>query len=275
LLTERAKAVRILVVDDEPEVLEFFEAIATRMNLICDTAADGQEALSLLSRDVFYDVCFIDFRMPTMDGVELTRTIVATQVHKPVIIIISAYDWNTIERDAKEAGVDSFLAKPLFASDVIECLGQHIGIVSDRELSNAENTSVESFEGHRVLLVEDIEINRIIVQTLLEPTQLEIECAVNGAEAVRLFSADPKRYNMILMDMQMPVMNGLEATRQIRALDVDKAKEIPIVAMTANVFREDIERCLEAGMNDHIGKPIDLSELMAKLKQFLQPQQIK
>jgi signal transduction histidine kinase/CheY-like chemotaxis protein len=125
------------------------------------------------------------------------------------------------------------------------------------------------FPGCVVLLAEDVEINREIVLALLEPAELQIDCAENGAEALRLFSENPRRYNMIFMDLQMPVMDGLEATRRIRALDTPKAKSIPIIAMTANVFREDIEKCLAAGMNDHVGKPLDMGAVLDKLRRNL------
>jgi len=125
------------------------------------------------------------------------------------------------------------------------------------------------YEGRRVLLAEDVEINREIVLTLLEPTLLEIDCAENGTQAVRMFTEAPTQYDMIFMDIQMPEMDGYEATRRIRALDVPAAKKIPIVAMTANVFREDIDRCLEAGMNDHLGKPLDFVMVMEKLRTYL------
>jgi len=125
------------------------------------------------------------------------------------------------------------------------------------------------FSGCRILLAEDVEINREIIITLLEPTQLEIDCAENGIQAVRMFSEAPQKYDMIFMDIQMPEMDGYEATRRIRALDVPAAKTIPIIAMSANVFREDIEKCLEAGMNDHIGKPLDFMAVMEKLHIYL------
>jgi len=126
------------------------------------------------------------------------------------------------------------------------------------------------FAGHRILLAEDVDINREIVQTLLEPTQLGIDCAVNGKEAVRIFSETPDKFDMIFMDIQMPEMDGYEATRRIRALDNPKAKTIPIIAMTANVFREDIEKCLAAGMNNHVGKPLDFMEVMKRLHTYLE-----
>ena len=268
-LLQRAENVRLLAVDNDPEVLEFFEVFAQRMNLACDTAVDGRQALALIEGGQPYDICFIDLRMPGMDGLALARAITQRQEKKPALILISAYDWNTIEREAKAAGVDAFLPKPLFISDVAECMNETIGVDNNAEMGNSQQEWAGSFRGHRILLAEDVEINREIVLTLLEPTQIEIECAVDGAEAVKLFSADPNRYDMIFMDIQMPVMDGLEATQRIRALDAPAAKAIPIIAMTANVFREDVERCLAVGMNDHIGKPIDYDEMLAKLKHHL------
>jgi CheY-like chemotaxis protein len=128
-----------------------------------------------------------------------------------------------------------------------------------------------AFPGRRLLLAEDVEINREIVLELLNPLQFEIDCAVNGAEAVQKFTDRGGRYDLIFMDLQMPEMDGFEATRLIRALDLPNAKEVPIIAMTANVFREDIEKCLEAGMNDHVGKPLDMGDVMKKLTFYLNP----
>jgi PAS domain S-box-containing protein len=145
--------------------------------------------------------------------------------------------------------------------------------LTDSDIDNAgekNDTKIQGiFEGRHVLLVEDVEINREIVIALLEPTQLEIDCAENGVEALRIFSEAPDRYDLILMDIQMPEMDGYETTRHIRAMDIPKAGAIPIIAMTANVFREDIEKCLDAGMNSHIGKPIDFGEVLEKLKSHL------
>ena len=270
VLLERSNPIRMLIVDKDSDVLEFFQAFARQTGLRCDTVTDGKEALSLLNRGELYDICFIDLRMPTMDGISLAHTITVTQIKKPVIII-TAYDWNPIEKDAKAAGVNGFLSKPIFISDVVECINDNISIKSSTELGDVEYEGEESFRGYRVLLVEDSEINREIVMTLLEPTRLEIDCAVDGAEALKLFKAEPARYDMIFMDIQMPIMDGLEATRHIRALGFANAEKIPIVAITANVFREDVERYMEAGMNDHIGKPISYNELISKLKKHLRP----
>jgi CheY-like chemotaxis protein len=128
---------------------------------------------------------------------------------------------------------------------------------------------LDDFSGRRILLAEDVEINQEIVIAILEPTSIMIDCAGNGKDAVRLFSDDPEKYDIIFMDVQMPEMDGYEATRLIRASGLPRADTIPIVAMTANVFREDIETCLAAGMNDHVGKPLDFEEVLAKLRQYL------
>jgi signal transduction histidine kinase/CheY-like chemotaxis protein len=146
-------------------------------------------------------------------------------------------------------------------------------VQADAETDTAEGGALPdgAFRGYRVLLAEDVEINREIVISLLEPTLLTIDCAENGVEAVELYQKDPGSWDMIFMDVQMPEMDGYETTRRIRALDTPKAKTVPIVAMTANVFREDIEKCLAAGMNDHVGKPIDLGEVLDKLRKYLPP----
>jgi CheY-like chemotaxis protein len=151
---------------------------------------------------------------------------------------------------------------------------QRGGAADDREKTSFPENDARpeepiDFSGHRVLLAEDVEINREIVLALLEPTGLAIDCAENGEEAVKAFRKAPARYDIIFMDLQMPKMDGFEATRRIRATEAARATEIPIIAMTANVFREDIERCLEAGMNGHVGKPLDMDEVMDKLCEYL------
>jgi len=136
-------------------------------------------------------------------------------------------------------------------------------------LQDSRDQDRSGFEGKNILLVEDIDINREIALAFLEPTLVNVDCAENGEQAVKMFTESPVKYDLVLMDLQMPEMDGYEATRTIRAMDMPEAKEIPIVAMTANVFREDIEKCMDAGMNDHIGKPIDIDELTSKLNKYL------
>ena len=195
-----------------------------------------------------------------------------------------------IADEAKAAGVDKFLPKPLFPSAIADCINECLG-VGGQPIPDDNQAKTNDFSGYRVLLAEDVEINREIVLALLEPTKLAIDCAENGTEALRLFSENPGSYDMIFMDVQMPEMDGYEATRKIREVEKERAalefaketdtgfgengtrrslrRQVPIIAMTANVFREDIEHCLEAGMNDHIGKPLDLDEVLAKLGKHL------
>jgi len=181
---------------------------------------------------------------------------------------LTAAQWNEIEKEAKKAGVDEFIAKPLFPKDIAETVGKILG-VQQKPKESEQNKIDGIFEGKHIILAEDVEINREIVITLLEPTLINIDSAENGSEAVRLFTETPDKYNLILMDVQMPEMDGYDATRGIRALGSAKSAAIPIIALTANVFQEDIEQCVKAGMNDHLGKPIDFDELVAKLRKYL------
>jgi signal transduction histidine kinase/DNA-binding response OmpR family regulator len=264
---------RILAVDDEADTRSYFKDLAQRLGLNCDVAPGGEEAVDIINRSGGYDIYFIDWKMPGMDGMELTRYIKRNDKNKSVVIMISATEWTSIEKAAKDAGVDKFLPKPLFPSAIADIINECLGagnIVPVKE-SRSESEDSSAFAGYRILLAEDVEINREIVSALLEPCKLNISSAENGIEAVAMFSADPDGYDMIFMDVQMPEMDGYEATRRIRAVNHPQAKRIPIVAMTANVFREDIEKCLEAGMNDHVGKPLDTGELLSKLRKFLPP----
>ncbi|MCL2093171.1 MAG: response regulator [Treponema sp.] len=261
------KNVSILAVDDNGDVQDFFRELGQQFKINCDVATSGEEALALIKAHGNYDIYFVDWNMPGMDGTELSKKINENHPGKHVINMISSVDWDTVEREAKEAGVDRFLPKPLFSSAIVDCINECLGKPEDL----AREAELDDFKGFRVLLAEDVEINREIVLALLEPTQLEIDCAENGAQAVELFKANPKRYHIIFMDLQMPEVDGLEATRRIRAIEEELSIEdfTPIVAMTANVFREDIENCLAAGMNDHLGKPLDFEEVMVKLRRYL------
>jgi CheY-like chemotaxis protein len=183
--------------------------------------------------------------------------------------MVSAAEWNSVAGEAKEAGIDKFLSKPLFPSTIMDVINECLGVHKRQEEEEQAADIKGIFKGRRILLAEDVEINREIVQTLLEPTQLEIDCAENGIAAVRMFTENPDRYDMIFMDVQMPEMDGYEATRHIRSLSAPKAKSVPIVAMTANVFKEDIEKCLDAGMDAHVGKPLDFEEVLDRLHSYL------
>ncbi|MDR2159404.1 MAG: response regulator, partial [Treponema sp.] len=268
--------IRILVVDDSPETLIYFTDTVQGFGVSCDAAAGAEEAMDLIKQKGRYDICFIDWQMPGIDGIELSRIIKKDSGGKTVVVMISGAEWDAIGTEAKDAGVDTFLAKPLFPSSIADCINQCLGLDNLVTVEKAPKEDMENFAGCRILLAEDVEINREIVIALLEPASLDIECAENGMEAVKLFSANPDAYDMIFMDVQMPEMDGYEAARCIRAIEKDRREkqgkifsEIPIVAMTANVFQEDIKKCLEAGMNAHLGKPLDLAEVLDILRRYL------
>jgi CheY-like chemotaxis protein len=269
--------VRIMAVDDDPEILTYFLEITRGFGIKCDTAASGEEALELITKNGGYNIYFIDWKMPSMDGIQLAREIKSRKTENSIVTMISAAEWIEIAEEAKAAGVDKFLSKPLFPSAIAEIINECLG-ADERRIEKTPSAEVKDvFEGRRILLVEDIDINREIVQALLEPTKLKIDCAENGAEAVRIFKQSPAQYDIIFMDIQMPVMDGYDAAQHIRVLEAEKAaasqnnavRRVPIIAMTANVFKEDIEKCLEAGMDSHVGKPLDLEEVMTCLHSFL------
>jgi len=185
-----------------------------------------------------------------------------------IVTIFSSTDWNTIEDEAKAAGVDKFLPKPLFPSMIVDVINTCISSKPETFAEGDEEYS-DDFSGFTILLADDVEINREIVLALLEPTGLAVDCAENGVQALRMFEYAPDKYDVIFMDIQMPEMDGYEATRRIRALGSAHAKAVPIIAMTANVFREDVEKSLEVGMNSHIGKPIDYDEVLKELRKYL------
>ena len=260
--------VRIMVVDDDPGILEYFREITKGFGVLCDTAISGEEALALVKQNGAYHIYFVDWKMPGMDGIQLASELKMHVSVNSVVIMISAAEWASIVYEAKEAGVDKFLSKPLFPSAISEVINECLG-TNSRHIEDTHTNIAGLFAGRQVLIAEDVEINREIIQSLLEPTQIKIDFAENGAEVVRMFRETPDRYDLILMDVQMPEMDGYEATRRIRALDFPNAKTIRIIALTANVFREDIEKCLEAGMDNHLGKPLDFDEVMDKLRLYL------
>jgi signal transduction histidine kinase/DNA-binding response OmpR family regulator len=267
------KNMRILVVDDSPEILEIFELILSSRGIRCETAAHPNEAFSLVrsGADDPFDVVFVDWRMPETDGMELARRLKRETGYDSVVIMTSATDWNEIADDARKEGLSRFLQKPLFPSAIFNCINECAGGVPQA----AESTPVigasvvNVFARRRILAAEDVKINQEILSALLEDTGASLDYADDGADAVEKFSSDPEGYDIVLMDVQMPNMDGYEATRRIRSSGLPGAGKIPIIAMTANVFREDIERCRAAGMNDHLGKPIDIGEVIAKLRKYI------
>ena len=263
-------SVRILAVDDDPGVLSYFQEIMKGFGAVCDVAHDGAEALGIIEREGGYNIYFVDWKMPGIDGIELARELKSRDIltGNPVVIMISAVEWDVVEDEARQAGVDKFLSKPLFPSAIADAVSRVIGARRQTVEEGGKDFN-DIFAGRHIILAEDVDVNREVVLTLLEPTGIKADCAENGLEAVKLFSVSPERYDAILMDVQMPEMDGYDATRRIRAMNAPGAADIPIIALTANVFREDIEQCISAGMNDHVGKPIDFEELVLKLKEYL------
>ncbi len=266
---------KVLVVDDDPGTCEHASLLLGRMGLRARWVLAGKEAVDLILRarecGDDYDVCLIDWQMPDMDGVETARRIRREVGPDTLIIIISAYDWSPIEREAREAGVNAFINKPFFAStlhDTLLSITRHAPAKAEVSVPNRREYD---FSGRRVLLVEDNEFNREVAKEFLEMTGAAVECAGDGREALEKFtSSEPGHYALILMDVQMPVMSGYEATRAIRASDHAEAETIHILAMTANAFSEDIAAAVAAGMNGHLAKPIDVAALYRLIASHLE-----
>ncbi len=264
---------KVLVVDDDYDTCEHASLLLDKMGLRTRWVLSGAEAVQLVqeSHDSGddYDVCFIDWKMPDMDGMETVRHIRSKVNLDTIIIIISAYDWSEIEEEARAIGVNGFIAKPFFASSIYNTLTSLAPRVTDpkkkTEAAEPRQTTTHQhydFTGKHILLVEDNEFNREVAQEFLEMTGATVECAEDGAEGVDLFMAsETGQYDVILMDVQMPVMDGYDATRAIRASAHPDANSIPILAMTANAFSEDVAAAVAAGMSGHIAKPIDVAAL--------------
>lgn len=272
MLNMNNEDLRILAVDDSPEIRDYFQSIFAAFEIACDVASDGYEALSMIERceEKPYNIFFIDWQMPGMNGVELAKKIKEGFHTNSIIIMISAADWSGIEPEATSVGINHFISKPLFPSVLINTINQCLGTGSkERKTKKMATQTIHDYTNHTILIAEDVDVNQEIMSALLEDTGLKIHYAETGEQAIARFRADPNAYSLILMDIHMPEMDGYQATRIIRSLDHEKAKTIPIIAMTANVFREDIEMCMEAGMNDHLGKPVDTHDLFEKLDQYL------
>ncbi len=264
---------RVLVVDDDPAVLDFFQRALRDLGSAFELCASGEEAVERTQAAVRaghpFDIAFVDYLMEGMNGIDTVRAIKRVAGDCVKVIMISISNWNTIELEAAEVGVARFILKPLFQSAIVNAINE---LVLNKEMLAAA-TPPEAFvqnglAGKRMLLAEDIEINREITITLLSDTGIQIDCAENGEEALRMFREDQSRYDLILMDVQMPLMDGLEATRRIRGLGTAAALSVPIIALTANAFKEDVETCRAAGMMDHIGKPIDADALLEKVARY-------
>ena len=261
--------VRILVVDASADIRNYCIEVLSMFDLNCDVAANGREAHDLM-KNTRYHIFFVEWGMPDINGRELAQEIRDAYGSNAIVIIISVTGWEVIEKEAEGLSIDHFIPKPLLPTLLISTLNE---CIESLKLRDGEDETVEDepvdFKDCVVLIAEDVEINREIIAAVLDETGLVIDFAENGIEAVTKFKNDPDRYSLILMDMQMPEMDGLEATRNIRALECEEAKSIKIIAMTANVFREDVDNCLAAGMDGHLGKPIDTDALFKKLNEVM------
>lgn len=266
----------VLVVDDDDCACESLCAMLDEIGMRSEGCTSGQDAVAAVQRALntefpFY-AAILDWKMPGMDGLDTARAIKRLVGDTLPIIILSAYDWSDIELEARAAGVDAFLSKPVFKSGLIRTFQslRNEAPEDPGQISPLEPLLQNDFSGRRVLLVEDNELNREIAREVLEMAGLTVEEAENGQIGVDLFSASGSGYySLILMDIQMPVMNGYDAAAAIRALKHPDALRIPILAMTANAFVEDIQAARAAGMNEHLAKPIDFETLGAALKKYL------
>jgi CheY-like chemotaxis protein len=214
-----------------------------------------------------YNLILVDWKMPEMDGVETTRQIRSEIGHESAIIILTAYRWDDVLEEALEAGVDSFLPKPLFAAAVLD----EFKSAQKRKESPAKSQQAKTdLTGKHILLAEDVDVNAEIIRMILQMRNMEADHAKNGKIAVELFAEHPAGYyDAILMDMRMPEMDGLEATHTIRAMERDDAKTIPIIALTANAFDEDVQRSMQAGLNAHLSKPVQPELLFETLENLI------
>ena len=264
----------VLVVDDDKTCCESTVATLKEIGITGEWVLSGREAVERcyarheLKNDYF--AVILDWKMPDMDGIETARQIRKRIGKEITIIVLTSYEFSEIEEDAKAAGVDAFIAKPLFRSRLTATLRQFVSDKKEKTARNyLENLSEADYTGKRILLVEDNELNREIAVEILQMTGAEVETAENGKIAVEKVEVSPKdRYDLIFMDIQMPVLNGYQATAAIRSLPGEKG-ELPIVAMTANAFAEDVQLAKNTGMNGHIAKPLDMNKLSDVLKKWL------
>ena len=259
----------VLVIDDDPIACEHATVVLGQVGVNCDTVTSGEEALETVKikhgRMEDYNLILVDWKMPGMDGVETTRKIREIVGPDTPIIILTSYNWDEIVDEAKSAGVDTFVSKPLFAGNVLDEFREAFRKKNEKLLKKTVD-----LKGKRVLLAEDMDVNAEIMGMVLAMREMDVDVAENGKVAVDKFSAsDVGYYDAILMDMRMPVMDGLEATKVIRSLDREDAKTIPIIALTANAFDEDVQRSLQAGLNAHLSKPVVPEALFETMENLL------
>ncbi len=264
----------VLVVDDDITSCESTVATLTEIGIAGEWVTSGSEAVARAyarhDRHEDYFAILMDWKMPGMDGIETTREIRKRIGSEVTIIVLTAYDYSEIEEEAREAGVDAFIVKPLFYSRLTDVFCKLVNHEKERPEKNfLENIAQADYSDKRILLVEDNDLNREIATEIIGMSKVEIDTAVNGREAVEKVTYAPEGwYDLVFMDIQMPEMNGYEATAAIRALPNDN-KDVPICAMTANAFAEDVQMAENTGMNGHIAKPLDLGKLNEVLERWL------
>ena len=259
----------VLVIDDDRIALEHAEVILGQIGISCETAESGWEGIDKVrlrhGRQEEYDLILVDWKMPELDGVETTRQIRQIVGNDTPIIILTSFNWDDVADEARAAGVDTFVAKPLFAGSVMDEFREAF-----RRKNEALAKKTADLKGRRILLAEDVQVNAEIMMMVLGMREMEVDHAENGQEAVNLFAShDAGYYSAILMDMRMPIMDGLEATKVIRAMEREDAKSIPIIALTANAFDEDVQRSLQAGLDAHLSKPVEPEILFGTLEKLI------
>ncbi|MDR0919916.1 MAG: response regulator [Oscillospiraceae bacterium] len=262
---------KLLIIDDSDFMLKYLRNLFKSYKMRCDIASSGEEAISLtklaLSINEPYNIIFCDWYMPKMSGVETIKKLKQIIDKSCNIVVISAEEWTKINDEAAALGVYEHLSKPILPSVLYSKLAELVK--TDDTDDETEIFEFDDYSGKRILIVDDNEINREIIKGILGDTGVTFEQAVNGEEAVQIFKDHSIALDLIIMDVQMPILDGLSATKQIRELDIPYAAQIPIVAMTANAFNEDKVLCLKAGMDDYIAKPIDVKKLQLILKKYL------
>lgn len=262
----------VLVVDDNEQLCLSAAANLEELGIHADWSMDGSKAVEMIEerhkKQDDYHFVLLDWKMPHMDGIQTLREIRKRVGKKLPVFLISAYDWSDIEEEARAEEIEGFVSKPLFKSTLFACLRRYVE--GNKEEIKKKEKKIIDFSGKRVLVSEDVDINWEIANEVLSSVGLQVDRAVNGKVCVEQFEqSEPGFYDAILMDIRMPVMDGYDATKAIRALN-HPDKDLPIIAMTADAFSGDVQVCLDCGMNDHIAKPIDMKELMRVLQKYLQ-----
>ena len=267
----RPSEMSVLVVDDDDVALQHAKVVLEKSGIAVETAPSGREAVEMVklrhARCNPYSLVVLDWKMNEMDGVETARQIRAVTSDDTAIIVLTAYNWDDVLDEAHAAGVDSFIAKPILTDNLLDELKD---ILKKKRQHTAPQKTKAELSGRCILLAEDMEVNAQIMIEILKMRQVTTEHAENGRIAVEMFQKSPiGYYDAILMDMRMPEMDGLEATAAIRKLDRPDAKKIPIIALTANAFDEDVQRSLQAGLNAHLSKPVKPEILFETLEGML------